>query len=58
MRVYPIPDVLVLADKFDSYSINYEDCHCVNPGPFSSGDFAFFVYYPASGKSQYSQIPH
>ncbi|KAJ1669021.1 DNA-directed DNA polymerase epsilon, subunit B, partial [Coemansia sp. RSA 25] len=27
MRVYPIPDVLILADRFDSYSINYEGCH-------------------------------
>ncbi|KAJ1932869.1 DNA-directed DNA polymerase epsilon, subunit B, partial [Kickxella alabastrina] len=46
MRLYPIPDVLILADRFDSYSINYEGCHCINPGSFSSGDFSFFMYYP------------
>ncbi|KAI9502962.1 DNA polymerase alpha/epsilon subunit B-domain-containing protein [Coemansia spiralis] len=57
MRVYPIPDVLILADRFDSYSINYEGCHCINPGSFSAGDFSFFMYYPVSRTSQYSKIP-
>ncbi|KAJ1833473.1 DNA-directed DNA polymerase epsilon, subunit B, partial [Coemansia sp. RSA 2703] len=57
MRLYPIPDVLILADRFDSYSINYESCHCINPGSFSSGDFSFFMYFPVSRTSQYSKIP-
>ncbi|KAJ2157669.1 DNA-directed DNA polymerase epsilon, subunit B [Coemansia sp. RSA 552] len=57
MRLYPIPDVLVLADRFDAYSINYEGCHCINPGSFSAGDWSFFMYYPVSRTSQYSKIP-
>ncbi|KAI8319192.1 DNA polymerase epsilon, subunit B [Martensiomyces pterosporus] len=57
MRLYPIPDVLILADRFDSYSINYEGCQCINPGSFSAGGFSFFMYYPVSRTSQYSQIP-
>ncbi|KAJ2490954.1 DNA-directed DNA polymerase epsilon, subunit B [Coemansia sp. RSA 2050] len=57
MRIYPIPDVLILADRFDSYSINYEGCHCINPGSFSAGDLSFFMYYPVSRTSQYSKIP-
>lgn len=57
MRVYPIPDLLILADRFDSYAINYEGCHCVNPGSFSAGDLSFFMYYPVSRTSQYSKIP-
>ncbi|KAJ2298218.1 DNA-directed DNA polymerase epsilon, subunit B, partial [Coemansia sp. RSA 2706] len=57
LRLYPIPDLLVLADRFDAYSVNYEGCHCVNPGSFSAGDFSFFMYYPVSRTSQYSKIP-
>ncbi|KAJ2722017.1 DNA-directed DNA polymerase epsilon, subunit B, partial [Coemansia sp. Benny D115] len=57
MRVYPIPDVLVLADRFDAYSINYEGCHCINPGSFSSGDLSFFMYFPVTRTSQYSKVP-
>ncbi|KAJ1734688.1 DNA-directed DNA polymerase epsilon, subunit B [Coemansia sp. Benny D160-2] len=57
MRVYPAPDVLVLADRFDSYSVNYEGAQCINPGPFSAGDFSFFMYYPVSRTAQYSRIP-
>ncbi|KAJ2815920.1 DNA-directed DNA polymerase epsilon, subunit B, partial [Coemansia erecta] len=57
MRIYPVPDLLVLADRFDAYSINYEGCHCINPGSFSSGDLSFFMYYPVSRTSQYSKIP-
>ncbi|KAJ2499953.1 DNA-directed DNA polymerase epsilon, subunit B [Coemansia sp. RSA 1972] len=57
MRMYPVPDVLVLADRFDAYSVNYEKCHSVNPGSFSDGEFSFFMYYPVSRTSQYSKIP-
>ncbi|KAJ2805527.1 DNA-directed DNA polymerase epsilon, subunit B [Coemansia guatemalensis] len=57
MRVYPIPDLLILADRFDPYSVNYEGCHCINPGSFSGGEQSFFMYYPVSRTSQYSKIP-
>ncbi|KAJ2616783.1 DNA-directed DNA polymerase epsilon, subunit B [Coemansia sp. RSA 1365] len=57
MRVYPIPDLLILADRFDPYSVNYEGCHCINPGSFSGGDQSFFMYYPVSRTSQYSKVP-
>ncbi|KAJ1730290.1 DNA-directed DNA polymerase epsilon, subunit B [Coemansia biformis] len=57
MRVYPVPDVLVLADRFDPYSVNYEGCHSINPGSFSGGDQSFFMYFPASRTSQYSRVP-
>ncbi|KAJ2772236.1 DNA-directed DNA polymerase epsilon, subunit B [Coemansia nantahalensis] len=57
MRLYPVPDVLVLADRFDPYSVSYEGCHCINPGSFSGGDHSFFMYFPVSRTSQYSRIP-
>lgn len=31
LRVYPIPDVIVFADKYDPFSITSTDCLCVNP---------------------------
>ncbi|KAI8799573.1 DNA polymerase alpha/epsilon subunit B-domain-containing protein [Cladochytrium replicatum] len=43
-RLYPAPHLLVLADRQDAYSVDYEGCKAVNPGPFSS-EFAFSVYF-------------
>lgn len=31
LRVYPVPDVIVFADKYDPFSITNTDCLCVNP---------------------------
>lgn len=47
MHLYPIPDVLVLADKFDAYNLTYDGCLAFNPGSFHSTDFAFMVYTPS-----------
>ncbi|KAJ1915824.1 DNA-directed DNA polymerase epsilon, subunit B [Mycoemilia scoparia] len=55
MRLYPVPDVLILAENIDAYSINYEDCHCINPGSFAESSFGFFTYYPAKKTSQFRQ---
>ncbi|KAJ1927821.1 DNA-directed DNA polymerase epsilon, subunit B [Tieghemiomyces parasiticus] len=57
LRLYPIPDLLVLADKYDSYAVDYEECCSLNPGSFATNDFGFYVYYPARGLAQYSAIP-
>ncbi|KAJ2456067.1 DNA-directed DNA polymerase epsilon, subunit B [Coemansia sp. RSA 2336] len=57
MRVYPVPDLMVLADRFDAYAVDCEDCHCINPGSFSAGGFSFFMYHPVSRSSQFSRIP-
>ncbi|RKP37233.1 DNA polymerase alpha/epsilon subunit B-domain-containing protein, partial [Dimargaris cristalligena] len=57
LRLYPIPDLLVLADKYETYSVDYEGCHCINPGSFVTNDFSFYVYYPSSGETQFSSIP-
>ena len=47
LHLYPIPDVLVLADKFDAYNLTYDGCLAFNPGSFHSTDFAFMVYSPS-----------
>ncbi|KAK9763417.1 DNA-directed DNA polymerase epsilon, subunit B [Basidiobolus ranarum] len=57
LRLYPIPNTLILADKFDPFSVNYEGCQCVNPGSFVSTEFQFQVYYPGKKLVQLSQLP-
>ncbi|PWA22562.1 hypothetical protein CCH79_00015177, partial [Gambusia affinis] len=48
LRVYPVPDVIVFADKYDPFSISSTDCLCLNPGSFPRSGFTFKVYYPSN----------
>ncbi|KAG0374933.1 DNA-directed DNA polymerase epsilon, subunit B [Mortierella sp. AD032] len=57
LRIYPIPDALILADKFEAYNFKYQNCHCMNPGSFPTSDYSWMVYYPASKRSDICQIP-
>ncbi|KAJ3295638.1 DNA polymerase epsilon subunit 2 [Borealophlyctis nickersoniae] len=56
LRLYPHPHVLILADRYDSYSIEYEGCICLNPGSFANTDFTFMVYQPATRTCQESKV--
>lgn len=47
LRLYPVPDVMILADKFDSYRHVYSGALAFNPGSFVASDFSFVVYTPA-----------
>ena len=51
LRLYPLPDVLVLADKCDAYNLTYEGCTTFNPGSFVTTDFSFLVYRPSKLRS-------
>ncbi|KAK1792981.1 hypothetical protein P4O66_001703 [Electrophorus voltai] len=31
LRVYPVPDLIIFADKYDPFSISNSDCLCINP---------------------------
>lgn len=31
LRVYPVPDLLVIADKHDPFTVTSTDCLCINP---------------------------
>ncbi|KAJ3276477.1 DNA-directed DNA polymerase epsilon, subunit B [Terramyces sp. JEL0728] len=44
-----IDKYLILADKFESYQHEYEECKVVNPGSFPNSQFQFTVYQPALG---------
>ncbi|KAJ1650181.1 DNA-directed DNA polymerase epsilon, subunit B [Dispira simplex] len=57
LRLYPIPDTLILADKYDAYSVEYEGCCCINPGSFANNDFGFYVHYLNRNQAQFSAIP-
>jgi len=45
LRLYPLPDAVILSDQEDQFYENYAECDVVNPGPFDK-DFSFLVYHP------------
>ncbi|XP_053366159.1 DNA polymerase epsilon subunit 2 isoform X1 [Clarias gariepinus] len=56
LRVYPVPDIIVFADKYDPFSISSSDCLCLNPGSFPKSGFSFKVYYPSSRTVEDSKL--
>ncbi|MED6232907.1 DNA polymerase epsilon subunit 2 [Ataeniobius toweri] len=56
LRVYPVPDVIVFADKYDPFTISSTDCLCVNPGSFPRSGFTFKVYYPSNRTVEDSKL--
>ncbi|CAA9994665.1 unnamed protein product [Nesidiocoris tenuis] len=57
LHLYPCPDVVVVGDQHKAFSEFYNNCHVVNPGSFSKGEFAFKVYYPATNEFEDCQVP-
>lgn len=56
LRLYPVPDVIVFADKYDPFNICNTDCLCINPGSFPRSGFSFKVYYPSSRTVEDSKL--
>ncbi|TFK75812.1 epsilon DNA polymerase [Pluteus cervinus] len=53
LRLYPLPTVVVLADKYDRFKITYTGCHVFNPGRFvGTSSFTFSAYKPAESNSE------
>ncbi|KAI8615353.1 DNA polymerase alpha/epsilon subunit B-domain-containing protein [Chytriomyces sp. MP71] len=48
LRLYPLPQLLVLADKYDAYKVEYDGTQCMNPGSF--GNQGTFVTYCPSDR--------
>ncbi|KAL0602529.1 DNA polymerase epsilon subunit 2 [Plecturocebus cupreus] len=48
LRVYPLPDLLVIADKYDPFTVTNTECLCINPGSFPRSGFSFKVFYPSN----------
>lgn len=55
LRLFPLPDVLVLADRYDQFHYKYEDCIAYNPGSFAA-DFSFVVYRPGTADVEFSRV--
>lgn len=63
LRLYPLPDAVVLGDRVSQYHENYAGCDAVNPGRFDK-DFSFVVYRPVGDDEndhasdvEFSQVP-
>ncbi|XP_046972763.1 DNA polymerase epsilon subunit 2 [Vanessa cardui] len=58
LSLYPMPDLVVVADHFQPYTRSYQNCQVINPGSFPRTEFSFKVYVPASRTVEDSQIPN
>ncbi|XP_064617729.1 DNA polymerase epsilon subunit 2-like [Liolophura sinensis] len=56
LRIYPLPDLIVCADKFDPFYVMQTDTTVMNPGSFPRTGFSFKVYLPASRQIEDSKI--
>eukprot|EP00562_Extubocellulus_spinifer_P002809 CAMPEP_0178486180 /NCGR_PEP_ID=MMETSP0696-20121128/8674_1 /TAXON_ID=265572 /ORGANISM="Extubocellulus spinifer, Strain CCMP396" /LENGTH=574 /DNA_ID=CAMNT_0020113835 /DNA_START=22 /DNA_END=1746 /DNA_ORIENTATION=+ len=45
LRLYPLPDAVVVGDRVEQYYETYAECDALNPGSFPNG-FNFVVYRP------------
>lgn len=57
LGLYPLPDMVVCADKFDPFTVTQSGCIFTNPSSFSRNDYVFKVYIPASRQVEDSCIP-
>ncbi|KAI7871797.1 DNA polymerase alpha/epsilon subunit B-domain-containing protein [Spinellus fusiger] len=52
LRLYPLPQTLILADQCANYGASYGGTHCINPGSFPDSDFTWSIYYPGRRVSE------
>eukprot|EP00096_Caligus_rogercresseyi_P012735 TRINITY_DN5434_c1_g1_i1.p1 TRINITY_DN5434_c1_g1~~TRINITY_DN5434_c1_g1_i1.p1 ORF type:complete len:343 (-),score=85.88 TRINITY_DN5434_c1_g1_i1:81-1109(-) len=57
MSLYPIPDLIVIGDKFDPFTASQLDTQIANPGSFGKNEFSFKTYVPKTRLIEESQIP-
>ncbi|KYR03175.1 putative DNA polymerase epsilon subunit B [Tieghemostelium lacteum] len=55
LSLYPLPDVLVMGDKADSYIHQLEGTHCVSISSFST-NFSFIHYTPSDKNNNFSNL--
>ena len=56
LRLYPLPDLVVVGDKSDPFTETAHGCTVVNSGSFLRTGFEFKVYVPASHTVEDSKI--
>ncbi|XP_063231386.1 DNA polymerase epsilon subunit 2 [Bacillus rossius redtenbacheri] len=58
LRLYPLPDLVVVGDTFSAFTSSYMGCVVSNPGSFPKSEFSFKVYIPATRQMEDSQLPN
>lgn len=56
LRLYPLPDLVVIGDKCNPYTVTCNDCTVINPGSFPKSGFEFKVYIPSTGTIEESKL--
>ena len=56
LQLYPLPDLVVIGDKCDPFTVTSGETTITNTGSFVRSDFEFKVYIPASGQVEDSKI--
>lgn len=58
LQILPTPDLIVIADDFETYTTSYSDIFVINPGMFSKNNFSFQAYMPVVNQIQDCQLPN
>ena len=56
LRLYPLPDLVVIGDKCDPFTVSSTECTVTNIGSFTQTEFEFKVYVPALNQIEDSKI--
>ena len=57
LSLYPLPDLVVTADKFEPFTAENIGCQVINPGTFAKHDYSFKTYIPSTKSVEDSQVP-
>ena len=55
LRLYPLPECIIIGDEYEAFQHSYAECGVVNPSSFHK-DFNFVMYRPATKESDFSCI--
>ena len=56
LTLNPLPDIVIVADRFSPYKEQQSDCQIANCGSFVLSNFHFLAYYPFSNELEDCQV--
>lgn len=56
LRITPLPDLMISAEKLPAYIFEHQRCVCINPGPFSTSNYTYARHWPATARSEISSV--
>lgn len=56
LRLYPLPDLVVIGDKCDPFTVTSSECTVTNVGSFMQSGYEFKVYVPSLNQVEDSKI--